>query len=147
MGHDLPMEKVPFAFSRALCSLTRPVFRTDIMIMRAFLFEGGALGGGGDWGKEPSSWTRICVIYDSWTATSQRSCILCHSSQQHYLRWPWSSVLAKQLSVILLRSSSKRSARDMPDGAGLALLVEGGPLELAAEGRPGGARGSPDPLG
>jgi hypothetical protein len=50
MGHDLPMEKVPFAFSRALCSLTLPVFRTDIMTMRAFLLDVGAVGGGGDWG-------------------------------------------------------------------------------------------------
>jgi hypothetical protein len=44
------MEKVPFAFSRALCNFTLPVFRTDIMIIRAFLFEAGAVGGGGDWG-------------------------------------------------------------------------------------------------
>lgn len=128
MGHDLPMENVPFSFSRALCSLTLPVLRTEIIMMRAFLFDGGAVGGGGDWGNEPSSWTRICVIYDSWS-------------------WPWSSTLAKQLSVILLRSSSKRSARDMPDGVELALLVEGGPLALPGDGRFGGARGSPAPLG
>jgi hypothetical protein len=48
MGHDLPIEKVPFAFSRALCSLTLPVFRTDIIIIRAFLFDVGAVGGAGD---------------------------------------------------------------------------------------------------
>jgi hypothetical protein len=61
------MEKVPFAFSRALCSLTLPVLRTEIMIMRAFLLDAGAAGGGGDCGNEPSSWTRMCVMYDSWT--------------------------------------------------------------------------------
>lgn len=44
------MEKVPLAFSRALCNLTLPVLRTEIMIMRAFLFDAGAVGGGGDWG-------------------------------------------------------------------------------------------------
>jgi hypothetical protein len=55
MGHDLPIEKVPFAFSLALWSLTLPVFRTDIMTMRAFLFEAGAVGGAGDCGNEPSS--------------------------------------------------------------------------------------------
>lgn len=69
MGHDFPMEKVPLAFSRALWSLTRPVFRTEIMMMRAFLFDAGAVGGGGLWGNEPSSWTRMCVMYDSWTVT------------------------------------------------------------------------------
>jgi hypothetical protein len=72
MGHDLPMENDPFAFSRALCSLTRPVLRTEIMTMRAFLFEAGAVGGAGDCGYEPSSWTRMWVMYDSWTAMCQR---------------------------------------------------------------------------
>jgi hypothetical protein len=41
------MEKVPLAFSLALCSLTLPVLRTDIMMILAFLFEGGEFGGGG----------------------------------------------------------------------------------------------------
>jgi hypothetical protein len=44
------MEKVPLAFSLALCSFTLPVFRTDIMMILAFLFDGAELGGGGDWG-------------------------------------------------------------------------------------------------
>lgn len=44
------MEKDPLAFSLALCSFTLPVFRTDIMMMRAFLFDGAELGGGGDCG-------------------------------------------------------------------------------------------------
>ena len=48
MGHVLPIEKVPLAFSRALCSLTLPVFRTEIMIIRPFLFEADEVGGGGD---------------------------------------------------------------------------------------------------
>ena len=50
MGQDLPIEKVPFAFSLALCSFTRPVFLTEIMTMRAFLLEVVEFGGGGDWG-------------------------------------------------------------------------------------------------
>jgi hypothetical protein len=50
MGHVFPIEKVPLAFSRALCSLTRPVFLTEIMIMRPFLFEADDVGGGGDCG-------------------------------------------------------------------------------------------------
>jgi hypothetical protein len=50
MGHVFPMEKVPLAFSRALCSLTLPVFRTEIMMMRPFLFDETEVGGGGDWG-------------------------------------------------------------------------------------------------
>lgn len=95
MGHDLPMENVPFAFSLALCSLTLPVLRTEIIMMRAFLFDGGAVGGGGDWGKEPSSWTRICVIYDSWTAICQRSCSgasgHCSSTYAGPGRRPWQS--------------------------------------------------------
>jgi hypothetical protein len=44
------MEKVPLAFSLALCSLTLPVFRTEIMMILAFLLFGAELGGGGDWG-------------------------------------------------------------------------------------------------
>jgi hypothetical protein len=60
-----------------------------------------------------------------------------------YVRCPWSSTLAKQLSVMRRRSSSKRSARDMPDGVELELVVDGGPLAP-----PGGGRfGSPKPLG
>lgn len=50
MGHVLPIEKVPLAFSRALCSLTLPVLRTEIMMMRPFLFDEDEVGGGGDWG-------------------------------------------------------------------------------------------------
>jgi hypothetical protein len=50
MGQDFPMEKVPLAFSLALCSFTLPVFRTEIMTIRAFLLEGAEVGGGGDWG-------------------------------------------------------------------------------------------------
>jgi hypothetical protein len=42
------MEKVPLAFSRALCNLTLPVFRTEIMMMRPFLFDDTEVGGGGD---------------------------------------------------------------------------------------------------
>jgi hypothetical protein len=61
-----------------------------------------------------------------------------------HVRWPWSSVLEKQLSVILLRSSSNRSARDMPEG--VELVAEGAPLEPPAGGRLAGARGSPAPL-
>lgn len=64
--------------------------------------------------------------------------------------WPWSSVLEKQLSVMRRRSSSKRSARDMPDEAAPELAVDGGPLgppgPPAAGPRPC-ARGSPRPLG
>ena len=48
MGQVFPMEKVPLAFSRALCSLTLPVFRTEIMMMRPFLFDEAEVGGGGD---------------------------------------------------------------------------------------------------
>lgn len=50
MGHDFPIEKVPLAFSRALCSLTLPVFRTEIMMILAFLFDGAEVGGAGDCG-------------------------------------------------------------------------------------------------
>ena len=107
MGHDLPMEKVPFAFSRALCSLTRPVLRTEIIMTRPFLLEDDEVGGGGDWGWRPSSTTRMWVMYDSCS-------------------WPWSSTLEKQLSVIRRRSSSKRSARDMVEGVELALVPADG---------------------
>jgi hypothetical protein len=79
------MEKEPFAFSRALCSLTLPVFRTEIMTMRAFLFEAGAVGGAGDCGYEPSSWTRMCVMYDSWTGTCQRDPTHASSFAAHWL--------------------------------------------------------------
>jgi hypothetical protein len=71
--------------------------------------------------------------------------------RQIYVRCPCSSTLAKQLSVILRRSSSKRSARDMPDGVELELavvVVDGGPLAPpGGGGRLGGARESPRPLG
>jgi hypothetical protein len=50
MPHVLPIEKVPFAFSRALCSLTILFLVTDIMMMRGFFFCALALGGGGDCG-------------------------------------------------------------------------------------------------
>jgi len=50
ISHDLPIEKVPFAFSRALCSLTILSLVTEIMMMRAFLLDGFAFGGGGDCG-------------------------------------------------------------------------------------------------
>jgi hypothetical protein len=50
IGHVFPIEKVPLAFSLALCSLTLPVFRTEIMIMRPFLLEADEVGGGGDCG-------------------------------------------------------------------------------------------------
>ena len=43
----LPTEKDPFAFSRALCMRTRPVFRTATTIMRGFLLESGDCTGGG----------------------------------------------------------------------------------------------------
>jgi hypothetical protein len=49
--------------------------------------------------------------------------------------------------VILFRSSSKRSARDMPDGVELELVVDGGPRAPPVDGRLVGARGSPKPLG
>lgn len=94
-----------------------------------FLLEVGALGGGGDCGNPPSSWTRMWVMYDSWS-------------------WPCSSTLEKQLSVMRRRSSSKRSARDMVEGVELALVVDGGPrAPPPVEGRLGGPRGSPSPLG
>lgn len=64
------------------------------------------------------------------------------------LRWPWSSTLEKHVSVILRRSSSKRSARDIPEGAELELAADdGGPLAPPVLGRLGGARASPRPLG
>jgi hypothetical protein len=50
MGQVLPTEKVPFAFSRALCSLTRPVLRTDMIMTRPFLLDDDEVGGGGAWG-------------------------------------------------------------------------------------------------
>lgn len=46
----LPIEKVPLAFSRALCILTLPELRTATMMTRGFLFPGFDVGGGGDWG-------------------------------------------------------------------------------------------------
>lgn len=50
MFHVFPIEKVPFAFSRALWRRTRPVDRTEMMMARAFLFAGFPFGGGGDCG-------------------------------------------------------------------------------------------------
>lgn len=44
------MEKLPLAFSRALWSFTLPVFLTETIITRAFLFDIGEFGGGGDCG-------------------------------------------------------------------------------------------------
>jgi hypothetical protein len=61
--------------------------------------------------------------------------------------WPWSSALEKQLSVMRFRSSSKRSARDMPDDAAPELAVDGGPLGPPAAGPLPCPRGSPRPLG
>jgi hypothetical protein len=100
------------------------------------------------------------VIYDSWTGIRQHLfsllahaipgalLVACqHRGRGRHLRWPCSSTLAKQLSVILRRSSSKRSARDMPDGVELELLVDGGPLAPPVDGRLGGPLGSPRPLG
>jgi hypothetical protein len=49
--------------------------------------------------------------------------------------------------VILRRSSSKRSARVMPDGVELELVEVGVPLAPPVGGRLGGGRGSPRPLG
>jgi hypothetical protein len=56
------MEKEPFAFSRALCSRTLPVARTETMMTRGFLLEGFAEGGGGACGWAASSWTRMWVM-------------------------------------------------------------------------------------
>ena len=142
------MEKVPFAFSLALCSFTRPVFLTEIMTMRFFLLDVAEFGGGGDWGYPPSSSTRMWVMYDSWTDECQYRLHLWRPTQDRYMvniRCPCSSTLAKQLSVILRRSSSNRSARDIPEG--VELEVEGGPLAPPVDGRLGGARESPGPLG
>lgn len=61
--------------------------------------------------------------------------------------WPCSSTLAKQLSVMRRRSSSKRSARDMLDEAAPELAVEGGPRGPPGAGPLPGARGSPRPFG
>ena len=69
-----------------------------------------------------------------------------HCDIQEHVRCPCSSTLEKQLSVILLRSSSNRSARDIPEGVELELAAEGAPLEPPVEGRFGGALGSPPPL-
>jgi hypothetical protein len=53
------------------------------------------------------------------------------------VRCPCSSTLAKQLSVMRRRSSSKRSARDMPEVAVMELADDAGP-----PGAPGGRRDS-----
>jgi hypothetical protein len=53
--HVFPIEKVPFAFSLALCILTRPDLRTATIIRRGFLVAGLEAGGGGVEGKAASS--------------------------------------------------------------------------------------------
>src|SRR5690348_9730443 len=63
--HVLPIEKDPFAFSRALCIRTRPDLRTATIINRGFLVSGLEFGGGGSEGYAASSIIRICVMYDS----------------------------------------------------------------------------------
>jgi hypothetical protein len=73
-----------------------------------------------------------------------KSHILTQKQNTANVRCPWSSVLAKQLSVILRRSSSNRSARDVAEG--VELVAEGAPLEPPVFGRFGGARGSAAPL-
>jgi hypothetical protein len=62
MFHVLPMEKLPLAFSRALCIITRPVERTAMMIRRGLRFSAGLSGGGGADGCSASSWMRMCVM-------------------------------------------------------------------------------------
>lgn len=57
-----PIEKVPFAFSLALCMRTRPDFRTATMMTRGFLFSGGDSLGGGLEGYAASSFIRMCVM-------------------------------------------------------------------------------------
>ena len=61
----LPIEKVPFGFSLALCIRTRPDFFTATTMTRGFLFSGDESGGGGDDGDAASSVIRMCVMYDS----------------------------------------------------------------------------------
>ena len=63
--HVLPIEKVPLAFSLALCIRTRPDFRTAIIMTRAFFLSWGESRGGGVEGYAASSSIRICVMYDS----------------------------------------------------------------------------------
>ena len=60
--HVFPIEKVPLAFSLALCMRTRPDFRTATIITRGFLFSGGDSRGGGFEGYAASSSIRICVM-------------------------------------------------------------------------------------
>jgi hypothetical protein len=55
MFQVLPIENVPFAFSRPLCSRTLPELRTDMMITRTFLLAGLLFGGAGSWGDAASS--------------------------------------------------------------------------------------------
>lgn len=50
ISQDLPIEKLPFAFSRALCKTTAVVFLTPMMMTRAFLLLGFEFGGAGDCG-------------------------------------------------------------------------------------------------
>ena len=62
MFHVLPMLKLPFMFSRALCILTRPVDRTAMMMSRGFLLFSALSGGGGAEGCAASSTMRIWVM-------------------------------------------------------------------------------------
>jgi hypothetical protein len=65
--HVFPIEKVPLAFSLALCIRTRPDFLTATIIRRGFFAAGLAFGGGGEDGYAASSMILICVMYDSST--------------------------------------------------------------------------------
>ena len=79
--------------------------------------------------------------------TERRPVMLMHRANEgQNVPCPWSSTFEKQLSVILRRSSSKRSARDMPVDGALELVVEGGPLAPPVGGRFAGARGSRSPI-
>ena len=57
-----PIENVPLLFSLALCNRTRPDLRTATIMVLAFLFSAGELGGGGADGDEASSTMRMCVM-------------------------------------------------------------------------------------
>ena len=62
MGQVLPTVKLPFPFSRALCILTRPLSRTEMIASRDFLFSGFVVGGEGVEGNAASSMNGMCVI-------------------------------------------------------------------------------------
>jgi hypothetical protein len=68
-----PIEKVPLAFSLALCIRTRPDLRTATIMRRGFFASGFALGGGGPDGYAASSMILMCVMYDSNTTMSDVS--------------------------------------------------------------------------